>query len=424
MTVFGSSLRQFWQWCVALLLAGCSGSQLGTDSALGADGKPAFDAPVPKLKPVQSRLSLRMRLSEASLSEELARAVPTVLAREKSRSMGAPGKVSYEVRRGGFTFDTSNDALLVRTQLVANISVCKPLGPLCLPYGACRPTWEVEVQVPTPLSLEHPPAPTLSLGLASGCILRPVGYDATSELRRVTHRQARQARAQMRDRIGTAYAQLVAAYRAAVEPRRFGTGEHACIAISPERLAQTPIKVVNEALQVGLQMDGTIRLDCATTPTAALPTTSLEPDILPETQLLVGYEVSFHDLNLALAEHDQAIELVSGRLAEHDVLYVNTAQGTPVWRQVIPVVKDDFLRLEPAEPTSQAVELVVPLPPDLVLAVETLEQTQAQLLARIQEGGAATLALEGELAPTRQVRVGPSSLQLIAGLQGVLSISQ
>lgn len=389
-----------------MLLWGCSGARSeSTLDQLNQCGKttPVFDSTLPPPAPKDSEIVLEVKVSEAALSERLSEAVPHVLARESGRSMGTPGKVSYEVRRGDFRFEPREGALSVTTSLVADIEVCKPLGPVCLHYGACRPEWAVQVVVPQPLSLEAPPRPTLGLSLTKGCVLRPVGYDATPELRKITTNQARSARAQMQRQIDDQFRLLSRSLRSLESGIRFDDSQDACLRVLPSSIAQGEMTLDEGQLAWTVALQGRAELGCSSdageqgsdelegTP---FPTTMPYTEKATPPRVIVASPVTFDQFSeavltsLAKTGRKGGLSLVSGTIAGKPHLAAGVSEVADCgehWVSVAPEVDGNELVLRPTDASRVDAKVVqwlkaharVALPEALAQLAHKAEQANA-----------------------------------------------
>lgn len=136
-----------------------------------------------------SHLAVWLFATETWLNEQLDEEQPRRLARESARSIGAPGRASYEVTRGAVRLGQRGSQILLSMPVSADITVCKPIGRSCLRYGECEPQFRVEAALESSLSDEYGwPPPELSLRTERRCV---IGLDVTPRLREVAERELR-----------------------------------------------------------------------------------------------------------------------------------------------------------------------------------------------------------------------------------------
>src|SRR5690606_34028340 len=129
----------------------------------------------------RSRLTLLGELSERQLLAELAAHIPGTLAQAKRRPIGAPGEVTYTVKRGALDSSVDNGVFHFVTLANAEIEICKPLGPFCVTYGRCQPVLATTVSMPLSLTRDFAwQRATSKVHAERGC--RIAGFDVTERL--------------------------------------------------------------------------------------------------------------------------------------------------------------------------------------------------------------------------------------------------
>src|SRR5690606_7854341 len=190
--------------------------------------------------PPGSRLGVTVTVGEDHIQREIGKRVPTTLATGKGQSIGAAGKVSYTVVRKGFTVRSSDDEVSVTTSLLGDVNVCKPLGAICLRYGSCRPEWAVRVSLPTNWAQDSSLRPSTLVEVSKGCVLSPVGYNATPELERITKQQAGKVRGQIRQEVRRVERELQFGWERLHRPIQLAGG--GCVSLEVDEIAYAPIQ--------------------------------------------------------------------------------------------------------------------------------------------------------------------------------------
>jgi hypothetical protein len=298
---------------------------------------------------------VQVSLPKELLEKQVSEAVPWTLAKASGRSAGAAGKVTYEVKRDPLRVVVRDGELLVATRLVADIDVCKPIGPVCLHYGKCRPEWQATATVPATLSLDAAPRPRLSVAITRGCVLSPVGYDATPELERITSDQAKNARGQITRQVAAAHGSLLDAVEQARRGLRSGQD---CVQIEPVSVAQTPLVERDGQLEFAFALGARLQLDCAPHRPKQpyeggadpLPATEIVPQLDGHTRLVVARDLSFEALAESLTRDGTSVRLVSGIVDGKTRLVAGVSglgQCDPEWVFVEPRIERNQLLVEP-----------------------------------------------------------------------------
>lgn len=189
------SLKWGFVACIGLALGlsacrsqGSSPRPPSPSSACQAITDDEWNAPPPTPSPPPaSHVSVWAFATETWLNEQLDRQQPRRLAREAGRSIGAPGRASYEVTRGRLRLEQRGSQILLSMPVSADISVCKPFGSACLRYGKCEPRFRVEASLDASMSENYDwSPPQLSLRTERKCV---IGMDVTPRLRNEAERE-------------------------------------------------------------------------------------------------------------------------------------------------------------------------------------------------------------------------------------------
>jgi hypothetical protein len=436
--------RCFASLCLVFSSA-CSGSPSDAASPLAprcGGGEPTFEGAVPALATPLTRVALRVEVPTEVVEAALADAVPWVLAKAEGRSLGAAGKVTYKVKRGPLQVSAADDELVVETRLVADIDVCKPLGPVCLHYGSCQPQWVARVTVPMDWSLNEPPSPKLALSIDKGCVLRPVGYDATPELRRITEDQARNARGQIQRSIAQEYEALHAGLRRAREGLRFGKGPDECLRFEPVSLERTRLRPDESVIGIGVAFTARTEWGCASLPVRepyegggpVWPDTKVVEQLNPASEIVVAQDTNYSALVLALTQADKKASVASGLLDGAPRMFAGvsgTSKCDPEWLAVEPAVSEDGLVLRPlGVPLAESeTARFISMNARVSLAVSPtrldaeLRELETTWRARVDsELAARGLRLEGEIDGTTAAELGPEAVRSTLSYTGTLSV--
>jgi hypothetical protein len=296
----GSCRRRPWLWgglagLGLLVLAGagcCLFSRPGTSEAgsksnlcteLRAAPRPTL-VPARPFAPPASELPVHVAVATDRIRRELNARVPVVLADVRGQHIGKPGRVSYMVRRSSLRLGLYERRLVVSTDVSAEVEVCKPLGPLCVTYGRCRPGMHARASVPLLLQDDYNLGPSqVDVQVTRPCFI--AGFDATPEIRR----QARQQAAAVKQRIDASLPPLrphvMAVWELVQSPLELS--DAACLLVTPQTLTLTPPELVDGALvaSVGLGAKLQVQSPCAQAD-AGLPRRPLSAprtaDSLPE----------------------------------------------------------------------------------------------------------------------------------------------
>jgi hypothetical protein len=372
-----------------------------------------------------------LRIDEARLSAELGARVPKQLAEARGRDVGAPGKLSYTITRGGFRYNVGSGSLSIETDLSGKLEVCKPLGPVCLRYGDCRPAWNASVSLP--LEWTEPLKATTQVQMTSGCVLKPVGYDATTQVEEVTAREAGKIDRRIDSELAEAQRGWLARLREGLHPVKIlpeGDAEPLCLSVTTQALEYdvTPAPEGEPAgVSVAAQVQGDLNLSCEGP--RPLPTPRWAPGLAPEIDVHIPLAVSFQELEAQLSRNAPApVSLRSFRSFAPEglnTLFVGLdgydACGT-LWLLVQPRLTPEGIQLITQATGRAAAWLnaqVVPSPRERAALEAALAKTQTRLetqLERLKTEQDVHVQLRTELQP--EVHVDRNSLVLVLRLRG------
>jgi hypothetical protein len=405
-----------------------------------------------------SRVGMGAELGVAELTSLISQKVPETLAHEKNRSIGMAGRVDYTVTRGDIALHTTPEALQISMPLDGKIDVCKPLGPFCPDYGHCKPKWDVKINVPTNYSEDPRLRARPSVELANRCVLQPVGYDATSELERITHDQARQIKDRINGELGRVQGKLDDAWTQLAEPSHIAPG--VCVSWHSERLEYAAPKINDKVLSAAAELVGQLDTHCPGrpesekhegdeqdgTPGAEYPgadhsTKETRPpyvartDLSPQVNITAEIEWSFADVSAAMRAtgHDFALSATS-RASKQDAadrdqpnrLWLGVPKpGCVEWVPVEPRIVGTTLRFAAPEGAddlpAELGALELPLPKSYLGLGHALDDVHARLdraKAELREEG---FSLATDTHETPSVRVAAEDLHLGLSLIGSAS---
>ncbi len=418
---------------VLALAASCGGTKPEPELSPPQGRCQSLSGPSPLTLPeLPSRLGIEVVVEQSLVEQELSRNVPYTLASAKNQSVGAPGKVTYKVNREGFRVGATQEGIEVTTRLLGDIDVCKPVGPFCVAYGSCDPRWAVNVKVPTDFDQDLSLRVRTSVDVTKGCVLRPVGYDATSEIERITRQQVRGVRQRIRSELGRIERQIETGWRRLHEPIALADGT--CLQLRVDGLQYRPVQAHQGQLTTAIAASGALALGC--TPEAPEdagavgvsrsssggPRVKAQADLVPAIDLAVGYEWPLDAVRAALTRalgRDVELEVVGGSDGGPNRLFVNLAAGSacPKWVHVTPTLNAHRLSLRPS--TSEAEALPAVAAP---IAYTQLGPAVDQLEKRLREGIAQSeydgVELQVDKRLEHGVEVSPASLRLVARLRG------
>ena len=273
--------------------------------------------------------------------------MPRQLARARGRNVGAPGRATYTVTRGGFGFALKDDALLVSTPINANISVCKPLGPLCPTYGRCSPRMTATARVPLLLSSQYTLGPSqVSISTQKGCTLQPIGLNVTPQLESTARGQARQVRQRIDSSLPPLRDDVAAVWGFLQHPIPIGT--ESCVKLRPTRVLQGRPRLDDESLKTVVAVEASLQVEGICTPqkerSTRLPTPEVSPELQSGFELHIPVVISWDDVSAELTraldsqevEGDgetlvlRKVETYGRKLEGHDRLLLGVTVSGPV----------------------------------------------------------------------------------------------
>jgi hypothetical protein len=213
---------------------------------------------------------LWVELPKPWLEARIAREIPRVLARGEE-DVGTPGTVRYEVRRGAVSTALAGDELLVRLGIEADVSVCKPLGFVCVIYGRCAPRVAVEARQSLLVSERYAITPgRVRASVLSGC--KVLGYDATPEVVERAEAAAAEAERELTRGLPDLSAQAARAWPLLKRP--FHRTSSGCARAQRVELVQVSPNLDHDTFVLGMELRADFVVE---TPCAEAPDTQAEP---------------------------------------------------------------------------------------------------------------------------------------------------
>lgn len=252
-----------------------------------------------------SRFAVEFGADREVVLEQLERQVPVVLAAERDRPIGTPGRVDYTVRRGKLRLATADSEASATTSVEAEIKVCKPVGPFCVGYGSCSPRFAVRVVQPLPSGpIEQLPPPRIALTPNRGC--RIAGMDVTDRLTQIARQQTGGVRARFQRELSVLPQQISQVERLIRTPLALEDGS--CLRMSPREIWISKPEL-DARLRLFAAVNGELSrtLDCnAADPAASsavVPKLIDAPAKPPETRILVRGSLDYDTLGSSIAAH-------------------------------------------------------------------------------------------------------------------------
>lgn len=259
----------------ALALAGCPRSPAGTGpegagatecSVRLADVQLEAQAPEP-LPEQRSRIGVEVHAELAALERALAKEVPVTLAAEQRKPVGAPGEVSYVVRRGRIGIGLDAERLTVQVPVEVEAEVCKPLGPFCPTYGRCSPRLAAVASVPLLLNEGYEIGKSrVSIAVTRPCTI--AGVDATPQIRQQANRQIGNVQGRIDASMPEIRPSVAGVWELLHHPIALSTST--CLRIQPDRITQQRPKLRDGALVSQLGAEGTLRIQDPCEPNVAV----------------------------------------------------------------------------------------------------------------------------------------------------------
>lgn len=431
-------------WLILGTAIGCGPKP--TPSAGGNTACQDLSGPVHPYSPPDSRLGVSVSVHEDHIQREIGKRVPTTLATGKGQAIGAAGKVSYTVKRKGFSVRSGEDEISVTTSLFGEVDVCKPIGAMCLRYGSCRPEWAVRVGLPTDWARDPSIRPSTLVEVSKGCVLRPVGYNATPELERITRQQASKVRSQIRQEVRRIERELSFGWERLRRPISLAGG--GCVRLEVDEIAYAPIQQEGGLLSTRAEARGRLHGDCSSAvgnsrddDTAPATSSTSAPKLVQDAQLAPEVDINLTtpwplpDLEQALSAALESPVQLRVQAEEHqgtepakspkNVLWVGSrAAGCPGWQALEPSLDGDTLRFESAIEgvmlSDKLAKVRLPLPEAARQASSAANEVEQRVVAELR-ASAPEITPKIDARISRRVDVGPNALHVVVRVSGTLT---
>lgn len=268
---------------------------------------PDLEAAVPNNYP-KSRLRILAKVPLSSIHNKIAGQIPTTLAAEKDRPVGAPGLASFTVRRGSPYLRDNGNSLSVFVPIFADISVCKPIGSGCFKYGSCSPELEASFSLQNTLGPAYsllPPRGTIRA--TKSCV---IGLDVTSQIESIAQGEVKKIESQIRRQWPNIEGLVESSWKELSRP--IALTEDSCFHFSPDAISYVRPKISsgtrsteseNKNLTFALELGGTLNPSptCSTDePVGPLSDAQLKKSLTKKSELWIPELISEEQLKAAL----------------------------------------------------------------------------------------------------------------------------
>lgn len=313
--VRGSAVRAL---CAALASTVCGCSPKATETAPSsgecsvslATGAPKLEPPIAWKAP-ESRITAELELSTALLGRELEKQVPRRLAYVKGQSVGAAGELTYRVERSGFAVGLQGERLVVSTPVLADVEICKSLGPICVTYGTCQPKLRADVSLPLVVDSQYRLGPSSAkVNVERGCVLQPIGLDQSSHVYKAARSQEAKVKARIDGALPNIRGDVAQVWQLLHMP--VSIDNSLCLRIEPTGIAQQKPKLKGDAkgqklLTTRLAVRGRVKVEdpCVdphrASPETPLPAPAVEEELPKDVDLEVPLFIDWSSVSAQLS---------------------------------------------------------------------------------------------------------------------------
>jgi hypothetical protein len=343
-----------WLGLVALACGGgpeprLAPSPLGVASPVCA-AEPVLPSSVPFV-PSKSRVAVVVEVEDSSLQQLFDDVLPTTVASDKDVKAGAAGRASYEIKRGVLTATAGSHGVELLTRLRGDIQLCKPLGAVCFGYGRCYPEWEAKVTLPRQVTQAHTPHVGFDLKLRKGCVLSPVRFDATSQLKEITDQQERKIEEQINRSLGNHFKRLRSSWAEGFGTYKLASG--ACVSVEPEsaRVAlRTPSEGNGTKYTAVAELSSVTRLNCEQRALAPSFAVAVSDNVPHDTHVVTEHVVPWSSLEQEWAQAEPNVR-VSVRPSGSEIFVRLAPFGgcQAAWGRFSPQLTAGSIRLAPLQ---------------------------------------------------------------------------
>ena len=283
---------------------------------IGATGLTLPEAPA--ARPPRSRVSVELVASRSRIESELAAQIPKELAADSGQPIGAPGRLSYRVTRGALALSVEHDSVVLSTNVLVNVAVCKPLGPFCPVYGTCAPELLARGAVPLLIGQDYSlPKSQVNIVVTRPCVI--AGYDATPRLERIASQQAQAIERQINRRLPRLRPQVERAWHTLASPIELD--DRTCLRIVPDQVVQSSPRLDSKQLAVRFAVLGELHLlrPCGETETEMqmppLPAPQVDSELTPGVELRVATVIDWASVSDQLTQKLPQVTTAAGAAA-------------------------------------------------------------------------------------------------------------
>lgn len=231
-----------------LVLVGCGGGGAGGKDPLGGKCQ-APDDVAPELESLgdgefpTSHLWVHARVPLSSVKDRISKEIPRTLAKEKDRDVGAPGKATYRVTRGEPNLSIENGKVTVGVPVFADISVCKPIGRMCIGYGSCKPEFSTEFSFASKLGDKYELSPPKGkISATKRCI---IAVDVTEPIEKIARQEVKKVERQIAAEWPKLMPQVKRGFAELQRP--FGLSDDRCFFVEPQAVEYSSPRIVKDA---------------------------------------------------------------------------------------------------------------------------------------------------------------------------------
>lgn len=392
--------------------------------------------PPPLLSPAEpvttslSTIGISVSIPSASLEEAVEQWLPRTVAEGRNVPAGVAGRATFNVTRGAPELRTTDAGLSAAVQLRGNIQLCKPLGPVCVEYGKCRPEWTARLTVASPWTLSTEPTIDASVDITRGCILSPVNVDATAELRRVTDDEVAKLHKQLRREVRAQHRTLLKRLRSEGTTLQLEGGD--CVELEPSA-AELSLGERNGTFAAAIRLQGTLSEGCHTTNDATHKADALgrvsvatRSEVDPETRLHLDHRIPIASLAAQWQPNVGASRMHVASTHGHVLVQVSPWRDCNIgWALLRPAFDGRQLRFtveHSSDPALVAALVPLGLSAPVSSVAHQVEDALSRELAATLSGtlGRARIKLKPALVRSYDVRVEAEALVLMTVLQGTL----
>ncbi len=290
-----------------LLVFSCRPDRPGSGHDATGPCTPVEPAPfglpdAPELRPPVSRVVLDAKVPTSVLRREIEKQVPVTLATARRQPVGTPGEVSYQVTRGSIQLALEGTELKVSVPVAAEVEICKPLGPVCLRYGACSPRLLAVAKVPLVLSEDYQVQKSrVTVAVTRGCSI--AGFDAAPEIRRQAGRHVADIERRINSSIPDIRPYVQGSFGLLQVPVALSRTQ--CLRVFPTTLVQSRPRLEGDSIRLRLGASGGVALEdpCAEDTEAGrvgLPPRSLDDSLQEDSRVEIPVHIGFGEVSAAM----------------------------------------------------------------------------------------------------------------------------